>query len=393
MTGGDRRTFELDFNAGGPTDERVLARYVEVERATPGNPSSLHASGRRARAVLEDARVEIVEALGLDSPDEVVFTSGGTESDNLAVLGFGAPERRVLCGAVEHPAVFEPAQSRGLVEVPVDPDGVARFDLWRDRSTASDRESIGLVCLVHAQSETGCIQPLAAAAELARDLGVPLHVDAAQSLGRLRLDEVVACADSIALSMHKAGGPKGCGLAILRARRDGAPVPVPRALSRGGGQERGLRPGTVPVALAAAAARTVSLAVAERAARAERMRAARDAFAERLADRAAAARPRPITPRAEGTGLPNTWTVCFEGVVDGRLLLPALDVAGVHASQGSACSSGSPTPPRVLLAMGLDEENARRCVRFSFAPCISDDDAFRAADAVGAAVDRLVKRP
>ena len=339
--------FDCDANAGAPVDPVVLAEFVAVEQRTPGNPASAHAGGRQARAVLEDARERIANVFGVAALD-VVFTSGGTEAANLAVLGLGDPRLPVLLSAAEHPAVFEPAQARGAIEVTVDADGTAIVQ--------RPEHPVGLVCCAHAQSELGTLQPVGAAAELARALGVPLFVDAAQSLGRLPLAEVVASGAVIALSPHKAGGLRGHGVLFGRGLQHHL-----RPLLRGGGQESGLRPGTQSPALAAANALAIERAVAEQPSRAAAMAAARDAFLAELA--ATGATHRVLTPLA--ASLPNTAMVHFPGV-DGRNLVPALDLAGVQASHGSACSSGAPTPPRILIALGLDEASARACVRFSF---------------------------
>jgi cysteine desulfurase len=336
----------LDHNAGAAVDPRVLARFVEVESTVPGNPGSLHGRGRRASGVLEEARADLAAALEV-SVDEVFFTSGGTEANNLAVLGAGDVTLPVLCSDAEHASVLEPAQQRGLVRLPVDAAGHAVL--------APPAERVGLLCLVHAQNEVGTYQPIAAARALADALAVPLHVDAAQTLGRCSLSETLAAADSLTLSPHKAGGLKGTGVLVARTTRQ--PLPRPRAF--GGGQERGLRPGTPSPALAAATALAVRLALAEWPARAAAMAAARDAFL------AALGTDNGLTVISPPDALPNTVMLRFDRVRDGRLLLPALDVAGVEASQGSACSSGSPMPPRVLTAMGLTRAECLRCVRFS----------------------------
>jgi cysteine desulfurase len=210
---------------------------------------------------------------------------------------------------------------------------------------------------------------------LARKLAVPLHVDAAQTLGRVKLAEALEWATSLALSPHKAGGLRGSGVLVARGTL--------RPLLHGGGQERGLRPGTVSPALVAANALAIELACREQDARALAMSTARAEFLGALRS----LRHEVVTP-LQGS-LPNTAMVWFPGV-DGRALLPALDLAGVEASQGSACSSGSPMPPRVLLAMGLEQERARACVRFSFAP--QGDGARAAGEVVAQVVARLQQR-
>ncbi len=365
------RSFHLDHNAGSPVDPRVLACFVAIEQECPGNPASAHAAGRRAAAVVEDARARVAAAVGAE-PDDVVFGSGGTEANNCAVSGLGDPRLPVLLAPLEHPSVLEPARRRGFVGWGVDATGAA--------IVAPPAGPVGMVCLVHAQSEVGTIQPVVAAADLAAYLQVPFHVDAAQSLGRLALDDL-ARADSFALSPHKAGGPRGVGVLIVRRGAGGL-----RPLLLGGGQERGLRAGTVSPALVAAAALAIELAVAETVTRAATMSAARDAFVDVL--NGGAIRCRRLTPDA---ALPNTAMIAFADV-DGRYLLPALDLDGIAASHGSACSSGSPQPPAVLAAMGLTDAAARACVRFSFG-CAHDAAIGRAVGArTVAVIARLQKK-
>ncbi|MFO1076575.1 MAG: aminotransferase class V-fold PLP-dependent enzyme [Planctomycetota bacterium] len=336
-----------DWNAGAPPEPEVLDRYLEVERQCPANPASLHTPGRRARGVLEQARDRIAAALGVPVTD-VVFTSGGTEAANLAVRGLGDPVAPVLLGPVEHPAVREAAEFRSIVEWEVDGEGFVRV--------AVPDQPVGLLALVHAQSELGTLQPIVAAAELATTLRSPLFVDAAQTLGRVDLAPVVAHATAFALSPHKCGGLRGHGVLVVR---DAAAALRP--LLRGGGQEAGLRPGTQSPALAAANALAIDRAVHETSQRAHRMLGNRTAFLAALA--ASGTAHRVLTPLAHS--VPNTAMIAFPNV-DGRNLLPALDLAGVFASFGNACSSGSPEPPRVLQQMGLPIELARACVRFSF---------------------------
>ncbi|MBK8099228.1 MAG: aminotransferase class V-fold PLP-dependent enzyme [Planctomycetes bacterium] len=365
-------TFDLDHNATTPVLPEVLDRFVAVERECPGNPASLHAAGRRARAVIEAARQQVANAL-LVPTDDVFFVGSATEADNLAVRGAGDPDRPVLLAETEHAAVREAAMARGVRWWRVDAQGRAEI--------LAPPEPVGMLTLVHAQSEVGTVQPVAAAAELAAVLHVPLHVDAAQSLGRLPLHEIVRLADSVALSPHKAGGLRGVG--ILIARRAGQRL---RPLWFGGGQERGLRPGTQSAAAIAAAALAIELAVAGTVQRAVSMAAARDAFLTTLQVHVPSLRA--LTPRAES--LPNTLLLAFPDV-DGRNLLPALDLQRVAASSGSACSSGSSQPARILFAMGLDDAIARTCIRFSFSHTHSPEFAARAARVVGEVVSRLRK--
>jgi cysteine desulfurase len=362
-----------DHNAGGPADPDVLAAFVETERRCPGNPASVHQAGRSARAVLEQARERIANAVGVAAAD-VVFTSGGTEAANLAVLGLGDPTRPVLVAPTEHPCVLEPAALRGIEPWPVQADGSAIVQRPERR--------VGLLCLVHGQSELGTLQPVLAAADLAVALDVPLFVDAAQTLGRVPLAPIVARGAVLGLSPHKAGGLRGFGALVgheLHRRL--------RPLLRGGGQELGLRPGTQSPALAIANALAIERAIAEQATRAAAMHAARAALLAGIVD--SGVDHRLLTPLPNS--LPNTAMLHFPHV-DGRNLVPTLDLAGVQASHGSACSSGAPVPPRILLAIGLEKAAARACVRFSLGhrdePTTMHDAGLR----IGATVARRQKK-
>ncbi|MCK5943688.1 MAG: aminotransferase class V-fold PLP-dependent enzyme [Planctomycetes bacterium] len=347
MSGRGKGPWFCDANAGAPALPEVLEEFVAIERRCPANPASAHAAGRRARGVLEQARERIAAALRIASSD-VLFTSGGTEAANLAVRGLGDPALPVLLGDLEHPAVREAAAQRGSLGWDIDATGRA--------VVAAPERPVGLVALMHAQSEVGTLQPVDEAGRLARELGVPLFVDAAQTLGRVALDDVLASGAHVALSPHKAGGLRGHGVLVGNELHGNL-----RPLMHGGGQELGLRPGTQSPALAAANALAIERAVEQREERAARMGENLDAFLAAL--RATGCAHQVLTPLTNS--IPNTVMLCFADV-DGRNLLPALDLAGVQASHGSACSSGSPTPPRILRAMAVDDALARACVRFSF---------------------------
>jgi cysteine desulfurase len=361
-------SFFCDHNAGAPASEEVIAAYAAAARERMANPASAHAPGRRARAVLEEARQRIATAFDL-APVDVVFTSGCTEAANLAVLGLGDARLPVLLSAAEHPAVAEPAALRGIVEWELDATGTAM--------AVPPPRAVGLVCLVHAQSELGTLQPVGAAADVATQQHVPLFVDAAQSLGRVPLQPIVARGAIVALSPHKAGGLRGHGVLLGRDLHRQL-----RPLLRGGAQELGLRPGTQDPALAVANALAITRAIEEQPVRAAAMLRARDAFLTSVADTGVTHRV--LTPLANS--VPNTAMLCFAHV-DGRNLVATLDLAGVHASHGSACSSGAVTPPRVLAALGLRDDDARACVRFSFD---WRDDELRAREA-GRRVGELVR--
>ncbi|MEM7204239.1 MAG: aminotransferase class V-fold PLP-dependent enzyme [Planctomycetota bacterium] len=354
----------LDHASSTPVDPRVLRRFVEIEQSHPANPGGPHTAGRRARAIVEEARAVAAAALGVES-DQLVFTSGGTETNNAALAGLGPPDQPVLLAPVEHSSILRAAERRGAVWWDVDPLGRAILSI-------PDRP-IGLVCLQHAQHEIGTRQPVLAARDLAASLGVPLHVDATSSLGRLDIADVVRAADSVALSTHKVGGLRGCTVAVVKEPGRLRPLVV------GGAQERNLRAGTESPALVAATALTVQLAVEEQAARAAACCRARDTFERSLAVEAKRLGAEDALPNLAMMRLP---------VAEGRHLIPALDLEGIEASWGSACSSGAATPPPVLTAIGLDVEQARTCVRFSFSHHTSLEDVAQAAHLV----DRVVRR-
>ena len=362
-----------DFNAGAPALPEVLDEFVATEQRCPANPASSHTAGRRARGVLEEARERIAKLFELPGGD-VVFTSGGTEAANMAVRGLGNQELPVLISDVEHPAIRESAEQRGTSKWNISEHGAA--------IVTTPRQKVGLVCLVHAQSEIGTLQDTQTAIEVARNCDVPIVVDAAQTLGRVSIRELLASGAVVALSPHKAGGLRGHGVLLGKRLEDQL-----RPLMFGGGQEFGLRPGTQSPSLAAANALAIEIAMTEQPQRAVTMARNRKSFLEGLEGHAGSFRV--LTPLAES--VPNTLMLCFEEV-DGRYLLPALDLAGVQASHGSACSSGSMTAPKILTAIGVDDARARACVRFSFDWQIRDEECAHAGEVVGNVLRRLRKK-
>jgi len=335
----------LDANATTPLHPAVLRAMMPALEGVFANPSSVHKPGQDARALVDSAREQCAAALRC-SPREIVFTSGGTESDLLAIRGLSAEGSRVVVSAVEHPAVLGACQGREMVRVGV--DGAGRLDL-----AALDRALPGAaVCsILLANNETGVVSPVAEASRLCRRHGVPLHVDAVQAAGKmpLPLDEV----DLLSLSAHKIGGPKGAGLLWVR---NGVAL---RALQTGGHQERGRRSGTENVAGIVGLGVALELATAALGEEMPRLSALRDRLQE-AAEKIAGAR---VAGR-DGPRVCNTLNVAFEGC-DGETLLTALDLAGVAVSTGSACSSGTLEPSPVLLAMGYPESLARAAIRFS----------------------------
>lgn len=358
----------LDYNATAPIRPeaaRAVARALELG----GNPSSIHAAGRAARAAVEQARAEVARLIGA-SAETLIFTGGGTEANALAIdsAALGGEVGRLIVGASEHDSVSEAARATGLpVEVwPVDRHGVADLDWLRDRLANWDK-AMGrpFVALMAANNETGVIQPVFEVAELVQAADGLLHVDAVQAAGKIPVHLCGLMADTLAVSAHKLGGPQGVGALAF------GPRATIRRRQHGGGQERGLRAGTENVGGVAgfgAAAAAVDLDAA--AAQAPW----RDAAAERLKREAG------VTVAGEGAArLPNTLCIAAEGFPS-SLQVMSLDLDGVMVSAGSACSSGKVRPSAVLTAMGFGS-SAEGALRASGGWASTDDDWRRFADA------------
>ncbi|CAH2601494.1 Cysteine desulfurase [Rhodovastum atsumiense] len=320
----------LDANATEPLRPEARRAVLEALDLT-GNPSSVHAAGRAARRLLEEARERLATRFGARAQD-VIFTSGGTEANALALHALGAG-RRLIVGATEHAAIR--AAAPGATVLPVDAEGVADLDALR-RLLAGGPPA--LVCLMLANNETGTIQPVAEAAALCRDAGARLHVDAVQGAGRIGADLAGLGADSLALSAHKLGGPPGAGALLVAPAHSAGLAP----LIGGGGQERNRRGGTPALpAIAGFAAAATALDVAAMAALARLRDTAEHA--------AIAAGARPLG--AGAARLPNTTCLALPGVrADTQVI--ALDLAGIQVSAGAACSSGKVERSHVLDAMG-----------------------------------------
>ncbi len=357
----------LDANATEPVRPEARAAAIAA-MDLPGNPSSIHTAGRAARRVLETAREQIAARFGAN-PGEVVFTAGGTEANALAILALGRG-RRVLVGATEHPAVL--AAATGAALLPVLGDGT--LDLTALESALASGPP-ALVCLMAANNETGVLHPLAEAAALCRAHGAALHVDGVQAAGRMPLSLAALGADSLALSGHKFGGPKGAGALLLRPGLDIPP------LIGGGGQERGRRGGTE--ALPAIAGMGAAALAADPCATA-RLAALRDAI-EAAAEAAGATILGATAPR-----LPNTSSLLLPGVAAETQVI-ALDLAGMAVSAGSACSSGKVKRSHVLAAMGLGE-GAGSAIRVSL-PWNAPDDAAERFIAAWSAMRSRLSRP
>jgi cysteine desulfurase len=386
------RTVYLDHAATTPmvpaAVEAMTAHLLDV-----GNPSSLHASGRHARRVVEESRETIAQALGC-RPGEVVFTSGGTEADNLAVKGMhwarhaDDPRRtRILSTAVEHHAVLDAldwlraAEGVEVELLPVDDRGRLVVSALEE-SIARDPGSVSLVSVMWANNEVGTVQPVDVVVELAGHHGIPVHTDAVQAVGALPVDFASSGVDALTLTGHKLGGPYGVGALVVR--REVAVTP----LVHGGGQERDIRSGTIDTPAIAGFAAAVELAVKEQSTHAARVGALRDDLVRRVIE---------VVPDAHLHGgaldplgarrLPGNAHLGFPGC-EGDSLLMLLDARGIECSTGSACSAGVPQPSHVLLAMGCDAEAARHSLRFSLGHTSTPADVDAVVEAIGPAVER-----
>ena len=354
-----------------------------------GNASSLHASGRRARRVVEESREQLAAALGA-RPSEVVFTGSGTESDNLAVKGIwwarhdaDPRRRRVLASAVEHHAVLDAvewlvAHEGAVVEwLPVDAEGRVHPDVLRE-AIERDPSDVALVSVMWANNEVGTVQPVPALAQVAHEHGIPFHSDAVQAVGQLPVDVAGSGVDALTLTGHKLGGPLGVGALVL-----GRDVPcVP--LLHGGGQERDVRSGTVDAPAVAGLAVAAALAVERQPEESARLAALRDDLVRRVC----AVLPDAVLNGPGGADrLPGNAHFSFPGC-EGDSLLLLLDARGVEVSTGSACSAGVARPSHVLLAMGAKEDDARSSLRFSLGHTSTPSDVDALVEALPAVVDR-----
>jgi len=367
----------------------AIAAMTE-ELAQFGNPSSLHNAGRRARRVVEESRERIAEVFGARA-SEVIFTSGGTEADNLAVKGmFWARRsaddrrRRVLTTAVEHHAVLDSvrwlADAEGASQewLCVDGLGLVDADVLRV-ALARDPADAALVSVMWANNEVGAVQPVAALAAVAHEFGVPFHTDAVQAAAQLPVDFGASGADALTVTAHKLGGPVGVGALILG--RSVAPVPV----LHGGGQERDVRSGTLDAPAIRAFAVAAVASAQRREAEAARVADLRDDLIRQVLLAVPGAILNGPPPGADR--LPGNAHFSFPGC-EGDALLLLLDARGIACSTGSACTAGVAEPSHVLLAMGADEARARGSLRFSLGHTTTQADV----DALGAAIGEAVAR-
>jgi cysteine desulfurase len=378
----------VDHAATTPMIPAAREAWLEASRHI-GNPSSLHASGRHARRLVEEARERIAAALHV-RPSAVIFTAGGTESDNLAIKGLYWSRRRatgasrILLSTIEHHAVLDPVQwlveDQGAQADWLAVNALGRVDVDEVERALSEGE-VALCTVMWANNEVGTVQPVAHLAEICRAAGVPFHTDAVQALGHLPMDLTAVGADAVTISSHKVGGPFGAGALIAN------PTTMLTPVAHGGGQEREVRSGTLDAPAVSAFATAVEHAVAGQAARARHLAALRS----ELVDAITSVVPDAILNGDPGVGadvrLPGNVHMSFPGC-EGDLLLMLLDAAGVDCSTGSACTAGIPEPSHVLLAMGVDTKTARSSLRFSLGELSTADDVSAIVSALPSAVER-----
>jgi cysteine desulfurase len=372
----------LDYNATTPPAPEVVGVLTQVVRDHVGNPSSVHAFGQRAKALIDDARQHVAELIDAD-PTEIVFTAGGTEADNLALRGVAealeaGPRRRLVTSGLEHEAVLNTAKAlerRGwqVARLNTSDRGIVDPDALR-QSMGSDT---ALVSIMHANNEVGTIQPVAELAAIAHEHGAVFHTDAVQSVGKIPVSVRELGVDLLALSGHKFGGPLGAG--ALYVRRGVRLLPY----LTGGRQERNRRAGTENVPAIAGLGMAASLVRPKLASEAVRLSGLRD----RLETEILRLVPGTAVNGDRAARVPNTTNIGFDGI-EAESLLIALDLEGIAVSTGSACSSGSLEPSHVLRAMGLPLTRARNSLRFSLGAGSTEADT----DAVIAVLPRLVTK-
>ena len=375
----------LDHAATTPVRPEVLeAMLPYLTNQAFGNPSSAHRFGRAARAGIEQARRELAQAVGAE-PNQVIFTSGGTEADNLGIIGAALASRDrggsacAVVSAIEHKAVLAAAHAvchLGGREVVLPVDRHGQVDL--DALDAALAERPAVVSIMWVNNEVGVVQPVAEIAGRCGDAGVVFHTDAVQAFGKLRVSMSELPCTLLTLSGHKIGAPKGIGALIVRDRK------AVEAIIHGGGQQYGIRPGTENVAGAVALGRAALLAAREQAEEAERLRALRERLAKGL--RGAVS---DLTVNGEGAETaPHVLNVSIAGA-DSEALLMHLDLAGVAASSGSACSTGSVEPSHVLVAMGVPRDLAVGAIRFSLGRESTAEDVDRVSEVMPPVVAKV----
>jgi cysteine desulfurase len=374
--------FYFDHNATTPLAPEVLETTVSCLGQVYGNASSIHHFGQGAKQRLEAARRQLASLIHAN-PTDLVFTSGGTEADNLAVLGVvraaAQPSRHMITSAIEHPAVLSPAmqlerEGVAVTRLRVGGNGIVNPDDLR----AAMRPDTVLVSVMHANNELGTLQPIGEIARITRQAGVALHVDGVQALGKIPVDVEALGVDLYSMSGHKLYAPKGIGALYVRKGTRLAPI------AYGGHHERDRRPGTENVPGAAALGAAADLAARTLATESERIGVLRDRLENAILE------------RIPGTGangsrwgrVPNTSNIYFDGI-DGEALVISLDLKGFAVSTGAACSSGALAPSHVLIAIGLSSDRARASMRFSLGRSNTAEQVDALAEALVASVAHL----
>lgn len=376
------RKVYLDHSATTPVRPEVLEAMLPFLQGRFGNPSSLHGWGREAKKALEEAREHVAALIGA-RPEEIVFTSGGTEADNLAIMGAAYANARkgkhIITSSIEHHAALDTAaylekQGFKVTFLPVTSEGLVRVE---DVAEAITEETI-LISIMHANNEVGTIQPIAEIGRLAKEKGIIFHSDAVQSAGKIPVNVDELGVDLLSLSAHKIYGPKGVGALYVRKGTRLDPI------LHGGAQERKRRPGTENMPGIVGFGKAAELARQEMASEAERLAKLRDKLLDGIVERI----PHVIVTGHRRQRLPNHASVCVK-YVEGESMLLSLDMHGVAASSGSACTSGSLDPSHVLLAMGLPHEVAHGSLRLTLGRDNTEEDIDYVLEVLPPIVERL----
>lgn len=376
-----RRVY-LDHSATTPVRPEVLEAMLPFLKDTYGNPSSIHSFGQEGKKALEESREKVAAAIGA-SPDEIIFTSGGTEADNLAIIGtaraYAKKGRHIIISSIEHHAALDSAkylekQGFQVTYLPVTGEGLVQVE---DVARAIRPDTI-LISVMHVNNEVGTVQPVAEIGRLARERGILFHTDAVQSLGKLPVNVKEIQADLVAISSHKIYGPKGVG--ALYVRRGVRLEP----LFYGGGQERKRRPGTENLPGIVGFGRAVELIIPEMETEAARLSALRDRLLDGIVERIDDV----VVTGSRQHRVCNNASFCVK-YVEGESMLLLLDMQGVAASSGSACTSGSLDPSHVLLAMGIPVEVAHGSLRMTLGRQNTEEDVDYVLEVLPPIVDRL----
>lgn len=377
------RDVYLDYAATTPVDERVVEAMLPYYREIWGNPNSLYRRGRDAYSALESARERVAQSIGASHPNEVIFTAGGTESDNAALIGITTRAKpdggHVIVSAFEHHAVLEPGhflEKSGYEVTYLAPRSAGYID--PDDLRAALRDDTVLVSVMHGNNEIGTLQPVASLCEVAHERGALFHTDAAQTLGKVPLDVTALGVDAASFSGHKIYGPKGSGVLYLKRGTPFAPM------MRGGGQESKKRSGTQNVAGAVGFATALELMCAEMPGESPRLAALR----ERIVTGVTGTIENTVESATYPERLPNIAHLIIKGV-EGEAMLLQLDAKGIAVSTGSACSSGSLAPSHVLLSIGCPAELAHGSVRISLGRFTTDEDVEYFLEVFPPIVERL----